>query len=97
MNYFRRWMEIFSVLKKFKKKNKYTEKNIISSKYLVLCYQINFLIRITKFLLFLQYFVWKETKAKDNKNFVILIKKFIWQYRTKYFVELITFFSNVNL
>jgi len=30
-------------------------------------------------------------KIKDNKNFVILIKKFIWQYGTKYFVEPTTF------
>jgi len=30
-------------------------------------------------------------KTKNNKNFVTLIKKFIWQYRTKYFVESTTF------
>jgi len=34
-------------------------------------------------------------KTKDNKNFVILIKKFIWQYRTKYFVEPTTFVFSV--
>jgi len=33
-------------------------------------------------------------KTKD-KNFVIQIKKFIWQYRTKYFVEPITIFSSL--
>jgi len=54
-----------------------------------------FLIRITKFLLSLQYFVWKQMKTKDNKNFVILIKKCIWQYRTKYFVEPTTFVFSV--
>jgi len=47
-----------------------------------------FLIRITKFLLSLQLFhiktnIWR----KDNKNFVILIKKFIWQSMTEHFVE----------
>jgi len=55
-----------------------------------------FLIRIINFLLFLQYFVWKQT-YKDNKNFVILVKKFIWHYKIKYFVEPTTFVFSVSL
>jgi len=34
-------------------------------------------------------------KTEDNKNFVILIQKFIWQYRTKYFIEPTTFVFSV--
>jgi len=35
-------------------------------------------------------------KTKDNKNFVILIKKFIWQYMSKYFVESTIFVFSVS-
>jgi len=73
--------EIFSSDQELDPKRLHTEKKVISpTNYLVLYCQINVLIKIIKFLLplVLSLYVCFHTKyCKDNKNFIILIKKFI--------------------
>jgi len=61
---------IWKIRKQYMKRILHT-KIVGSTKHLVLYCQINFLIRITKF------FSLHTKYCKDNKNFVILIKKFI--------------------